>query len=105
MFVAADEARALAKLLVVSMCFFCEEGRLREVQRQKEMSANASNSRGWCRGSAASPQEGGFDVAEQRADARMPQRSTATAAVTKAMESDLEAGRCPCASAAVAVPV
>ena len=50
------------------------------------------------------PQEGGFDVAEQRADARMPQRITAMAAVTKAMESDPEArqtsmrvccGRCP----------
>ena len=50
------------------------------------------------------PQEGGFDVAEQRVDARMPQRITAMAAVTKAMESDPEArqmsmrvycGRCP----------
>ena len=36
-------------------------------------------------------QEGGFDVAEQRVDARMPQRITAMAAVTKAMESDPEA--------------
>ena len=35
--------------------------------------------------------EGGFDVAEQKVDARMPQRSTAMAAVTKAMGSDLEA--------------
>ena len=37
------------------------------------------------------PQERGLDVAEQRVDARMPQRSTAMAAVTKAMESDPEA--------------
>ena len=37
------------------------------------------------------PQEGGFDVAEQRVDARMSQRSTAMSAVTKAMESDPEA--------------
>ena len=36
-------------------------------------------------------QEGGFDVVGQRADARMPRRSTAMAAVTKAMESDPEA--------------
>ena len=36
-------------------------------------------------------QEGGFDVAEQRADARTPQRGTAMAAVTNAMESDPQA--------------
>ena len=36
-------------------------------------------------------QEGGFDVAEQGADARMSQRCTAMPAVTKAMGSDLEA--------------
>ena len=49
-------------------------------------------------------QEGGFDVAEQRAVARTPQRGTAIAAVTNAMESDPQArqvsmrvcsGRCP----------
>ena len=37
------------------------------------------------------PQEGGFDVAEQRADALTPERGTAIAAVTNAMESDPEA--------------
>ena len=93
---AADEAQAFATLLVVSRCFFFRRERevvsgfKRMVSRQCSL--------------LPSPQEGGVDVAEQRADARTPHRGTAMAAVTKAMESDPEArqtsmrvccGRCP----------
>ena len=93
---AADEAQAFATLLVVSMCFF--EGE-REVASGFKRMVEAVQSL-----SPSPLQEGGFDVAEQRADARSPQRGTAMAAVTNATESDPEArqtsmrvccGRCP----------
>ena len=91
---AADEAQAFATLLVVPMCL--------SVKENERFSAGVPQD---CVEAVPSlPQEGGFDVAEQTADARMSQRSTAMPAVTKAMESDLEArqmskrvccGRCP----------
>ena len=50
------------------------------------------------------PQEGGFDVAEQRADARSPQRGMAMPAV-KRWSPTRKRDRRPSASGAVAVPV
>ena len=95
---AADEAHAFATLLVVQTFFLIAEENEKfsaDAPQVQEDSVEAAQSL---------PQEGGFDVAEQRADARMPQRITAMAAVTKAMESDPEVrqtsmrvycGRCP----------
>ena len=69
---AADEGQAFATLLVVSMCFSKENEKLSADPPQvQEDSVEAAQSL---------PQEGGFDVAEQRADARTPQRGTAMAA-------------------------
>ena len=80
---AADEAQAVATLLVVSMCFSKENEKFSaDAPQVQKDSVEAVQSL---------PQERGLDVAEQRVDTRMPQRSTAMAAVTKAMESDPEA--------------
>ena len=94
---AADEAQAFATLLVVPTCLSAKENEKfsASAPQVQEKSVEAVQSL---------LQEGGFDVAEQRADARMPQRSTAMAAVTMAIKSDMEArqvsmrvccGRCP----------
>ena len=99
---AADEAQAFATLLVVSTCFFRRRTRSSAPMRlsfKRIVSRQCS-----LPPPHPPPQERGLDVAEQRADARTPQRGTAMAAVTKAMESDPEArqmskrvccGRCP----------
>ena len=96
---AADEAQAFATLLVVSIGFFKENEKSPQVSGFKRMVSRQCSPL-----PPSPPQERGLDVAEQRVDARMPRRSTAMAAVTKAMESDPEArqtsmcvccGRCP----------